>query len=827
MDSERYLVLRRLFDEVRQLAPEDREAFLERECADDPDLRREVEGLLANDRTGPGAMNALEARVVAAVQGLDPTRDAVLPERIGRYRILEVLGEGGMGIVYRAEQTEPIRREVALKLTRERLHDAGIAARFESERQTLARMDHPNIARVLEAGADDAGRPYFVMELVRGMPITKYCVDHALDVRHRMELVLDVARAVRHAHRKGIIHRDLKPSNILVTESGGRPLPKVIDFSIAKALDVPLVDTAFRTRTGQLVGTLEYMSPEQARGDVAAIDVRTDVYALGAIAYELLTGRLPHEVRDLPLHEAVRRIVEEPPIPMRRQGTTNAGRRHVDLETIVHKCLAADPDQRYSGADELVEDLERFLDARPIQARRPTALYLLRTVIRRHRVAVGVLGLVLTLLIAFSVTVALQAAEQARQRKRAEAAADQSQAVLTFVQQWLGAANANKAGYDATIVEALEYVVPNVEQELADQPLVAAAVFETVGVVYRMLERLDEAERPLLRSLELRLQHLGRAHADTAHTYLEIANLQFFRRRLKDCIDATQTAIAIYEALDPVDEVQLAQALNTLGLAYRETNDFVAAEAALRRSIRLLESLGREFLDDLATSRESLAGVYLALGRLDEAEAEMVAVVEGKRSLSENGIDTGVATALYNLSAIYERRGRYAEAERAVRECLAIEEALYPPESPAVAVTMAGLAAVLAVQEEWDEAERLATTALERLRSGGAPYHTRCAAALTVIARARLARGDIDAAVRSAQEAVELALAAAGEDHLFTARTRLIQFQILDSARQRDRALETGRAALAAFKKRLPPDHAEITTLEARLSRMEARDGAE
>src|SRR5262245_17171358 len=321
------LQLTRIFLHACALPPEDRPAFLQSSCAGDAELRAEVEAMLAADNRAQagGGTDGLVALVERVAAGASASASSPpLPSHIGHYRILGLLGEGGMGVVYWAAQTEPVRRDVALKVVRAAIDSASAVSRFELERQALALMDHPNVARLYDAGATDDGRPYFVMELVRGAPITEYCNAKRLPLRSRVDLYLGVCRGVRHAHRRGVIHRDLKPSNILVAQEEGQVVPKVIDFSIAKALGEPGLVTEFRTRTGQVIGTIEYMSPEQAAGRDTAVDTRSDVYALGVVLYELLAGRLPHDIAGQPLHEAVKRVVEEPPRPLRTSGHTAA-----------------------------------------------------------------------------------------------------------------------------------------------------------------------------------------------------------------------------------------------------------------------------------------------------------------------------------------------------------------------------------------------------------------------------------------------------------------------------------------------------------------------
>jgi eukaryotic-like serine/threonine-protein kinase len=407
-----------IFDEAVEI--EDiplRRAFLDRACAGDAALRRRVEALLEAHSAASGSEGFLGGKDGSTVR-LPADREE--PIRVGRYRLLQKLGEGGCGLVFMAEQTEPVRRRVALKIIKPGMDTRQVLARFEAERQALAMMDHPNIARVLDAGATDAGRPYFVMELVRGIPITEYCERNRLNVTQRLRLFITVCQAVQHAHLKGIIHRDIKPSNILVTSDDGRPLAKVIDFGVAKATtDIQLTDKTLFTRFEMFVGTPAYMSPEQADFNAQGVDTRTDVYSLGVLLYELLTGKPPFDNRTLTGAgvDEMRRIIREvdPPRPGVRIRTTEErvaggtavgagtdfvrGTFSADLDWIAMKALEKDRTRRYETASALTQDIQRFLDNEPIMARPPGLGYVVGKWARRHRAAVAlilVLGSVLS-----------------------------------------------------------------------------------------------------------------------------------------------------------------------------------------------------------------------------------------------------------------------------------------------------------------------------------------------------------------------------------------------------------------------------------------------
>src|SRR5512138_3880721 len=423
--------------------PAQRRLFLERVCGADQALREQVERLLGLSEDAGGFFKecepALGPEAGDAQQVLSAAEAALEPQvpeskRIGPYKLLQKLGEGGYGVVYMAEQDQPIRRRVALKIIKLGMDTRNVIARFEAERQALALMDHPNIARVLDAGATETGRPYFVMELVYGVKITEYCDQNRVSMHERLELFIQVCNAVQHAHQKGIIHRDLKPSNIMVTMHDGVPVPKVIDFGIAKATQQRLTDKTLFTSYAQLMGTPAYMSPEQMELSGLNLDTRSDIYSLGVLLYELLTGRTPFDTTDLlkvGVEELRRTVREREPLsPSAKLKTLNndeltktARRRHIepprlvsqlrgDLDWIVLRCLEKDRTRRYATANGLALDIERYLHEEPVLARPPSRLYRLQKLARRNRLAFlsGVaLAAALLLSIAFTIRDAARA----------------------------------------------------------------------------------------------------------------------------------------------------------------------------------------------------------------------------------------------------------------------------------------------------------------------------------------------------------------------------------------------------------------------------------
>src|SRR5512138_2072448 len=402
------------FEALEQPSREARAAFVERATAGDPKLREAVEALLANDQPDSFLENGAVAPLRKSMEGTGKLTDheEQIGDSIGRYKLLEKIGEGGFGVVYRAEQREPVRRQIAVKVIKLGMDTRSIVARFEAERQALALMDHPGIARVFDGGATATGRPFFVMELVRGVRITEYCQANQLSLQQRLTLFIQLCHAVQHAHQKGVIHRDLKPSNVLVTVQDGKPVPKVIDFGVAKAIEEPLTEKTILTNFHAFIGTPAYTSPEQAEMTGSDVDTRSDIYSLGVLLYELLTGVTPFDAKELTQSglDGMRRTIKEvePPKPSTRLSRVVAGSSanpltilvDRDLDWIVMKCLEKDRTRRYETARELAADLQRYLDQEPVLARPQSTAYRLHKALRRHRAAFAAAAAILIVVIA-------------------------------------------------------------------------------------------------------------------------------------------------------------------------------------------------------------------------------------------------------------------------------------------------------------------------------------------------------------------------------------------------------------------------------------------
>jgi serine/threonine protein kinase/tetratricopeptide (TPR) repeat protein len=860
MNPARYARLKEIVLTAAALAGAERTAYLDEACGDDAALRTEADGLLARrgrtaDAIRTGALDdALSRAVGAARPGPDngaagdtdaPLRASRLPDRVGPYRVVGLLGEGGMGSVYRARQEEPVRRDVAVKLIRG-AESGPVLARFESERQTLAQMDHPGIARLLDAGSTTDGRPWFAMQLVEGAPITTFARTAGLAPTARLRLFLDVCRAVRHAHQKGIIHRDLKPSNILVTLVQDQPLPKVIDFSIARALDASLVGETYRTRTGQIVGTVEYMSPEQARGDTARLDTRSDVYSLGVLLYELLADRLPYDVAGRPLHEAVREINDAPPRPLRATRSTGRSTRRLDpdVETIVRKCLEKDPDHRYGSAAELTDDLERLLSARPILARPPSTLYQLRKSIARHRTLSAVVGLAFGFLVIFSITVSYQLGVQRRERQRAEEAARRAAAetrraeaearkessVRGFLVDLLNSSDVDQLGPAVTVRQALDAAAQSVDEQFADDPDLADAVRAAIADAYQRSKVFDRAEtlqRAIVASIENRL---GPDHQDLGVALDSLAGTLFYEERYAEAKDLAQRGLAILERQAVPDSNAIANCANTLGLVLIDTGDFAGAEVALRRAVTALEVIPRRTPGqdkDLATCRESLANVLFKRGRYAESETLMRGTLESvKARAARKGVaGTDVSTAMFNLATILTTEGKHSDAEPLYRAALEIETKMAGPDSITAAVTMGRLATCLASQGHYREAVPLAHQALSVALGKGEPGDLRTARLRISEAIIAIPLGRERDAAAQAHQALTAFVARLGDRNPTVSLALAIEGEALGRLGRYAAAADELTRALELREQAVGPDHPDTADVVLRLASLYARQG--
>ncbi len=771
--------------------PEARSAYLDEVCGETA-MRQRVERLMALDAQAGGFLEKPASPPTAPWSDHAPMESP--GSSIGPYRLIERLGEGGMGSVYRAEQTQPVHREVALKIIKPGMDTVQVVARFAVERQALALMDHPNIARVLDAGATESGRPYFVMDLVDGVPITAYCDRNHLTIAERLELFVLVCRAVQHAHQKGIIHRDLKPSNVLVTLPDGVPVPKVIDFGIAKATGDGLVADATLTGVAQVVGTPLYMSPEQADGSGHDVDTRSDVYSLGVLLYELLTGTTPFssDSNQKAALDEIRRMLREqdPPVPSTRLSTlsdldrssVSANRRtdprHLaravrgELDWIVMKCLEKDRTRRYESVSGLADDLMRYLADQAVEAGPPSRLYRLTKYARRNRVALMTVGFVAMSLIAGTAVSTWQAIEAHRARKLATArylvARKAVDTMYTEVAaRWLTHEPHMTAKQVDFLREAMGFYEAFSQEESGDPEvqLAAAMASNRVGKINLALERADEAATAYRRSiaqLEPQVRRfpenrevqrvLGNSYRGLVRTLRKLHRQEHAEATLRQALTIHRALVATSPT--PEDRDELSADLFVLGLLQSDQVTSGDAEASFREAIELEERLvadssqSPKYRVALGEELVGLGEELLHVGRLADAESRVQEALAVWRKLaddqpSEQACLHGLAETHKLLARLRCTQGRSQHAEEEIRESLRILKRLAVdyPDVPNwrfdLAATHSTLAGQFLEESRYGEAEVEFGLALKILRQldaelpGDTIYRSRLAANLT------------------------------------------------------------------------------------------------
>ncbi len=778
-------------------------AELAARCAGDDDLCAEVDSLVA---AWESSVDFLETpathRIAREDEGKDPRRGA----RIGRYRLVRPIGRGGMGVVYEAWQDDP-RRVVALKVVRGgALADPLRVRRFQREAESLGRLDHPGIARIFEAGLDvQSGDHWFAMELVRGRPLAEYARVERPDRATLLDLFVQICQAVDHAHRQGVVHRDLKPSNVLVVaDPDTAPLVKVLDFGLAHCTAGGSAEITRLTEPGRVFGTLPYMSPEQARGEPGSIGPPSDVYSLGVMLYELLTGRLPLDVEGLLLPAAVRCISESVPERPSRIDRTLRG----DLETIVAKALEKDPSRRYATAADLARDVERHRSGRPIAARPPSFAYQARKLVLRHKVFFGAALLLCLLFAAASVvsSVLYARAREAEQRARVEAQAALD--ISGFLQEMLASAQPGVyANHELTVRDVLDRAAGRLEREPTLDPDVAAALHATIGDAYRALGLFDRAEQHLEIALAAhRADPL--AEAALAKDLSALGRVRLEQGRYAESEALSREAVAILRRTGTPKT--LAEALTQLGSAVRVRGDSAAmldeARDLYEQALSIAEDLSAPDSELVANVLNEYGGALAALGDNAGAERHYRRALELHRG-SFGDVDLRVAQDENDLAIVLARGDQREEAIDLTRHALASYAQILGREHPTTVAILNNLGSLLVRGPDLDEGEALLVEALEarrRLLGGDHPDVARTLSLLGDVARRR---NDLDSARLCFEEALEIYRVRLGSFHVEVGNTETNLALVELDAGDARAALPHARLALEIYRRVLPEDH--------------------
>jgi serine/threonine protein kinase/tetratricopeptide (TPR) repeat protein len=730
-----------IFYHALEKDPTNREIYLKEACGDNHELYNRVGALLQAYNTDDSIHHVPPANSKIT---LDTSQSPESPgSLISRYKLLEKIGEGGFGVVWVAEQKKPVKRRVALKIIKLGMDTRQVVARFEAERQALALMDHPNIAKVLDAGSTDTGRPYFVMELVRGIPIIEYCDKVKLSIRDRLDLFIKVCNAVQHAHQKGIIHRDIKPSNILVTLHDGVPVPRIIDFGIAKATQQELTEMTIYTLHNQFIGTPAYMSPEQAEMSGLDIDTRSDIYSLGVLLYELLTGRTPFDEKDLIRSgmDEMRRIIreKEPPKPSTKFATLQMDEQSTtathhstdsprliyllrgDLDWIVMKALEKDRTRRYETANGFAMDIKRHLAHEPVLASPPGRIYRVRKFTRRHQTAV-VSGLLVATAILMGLAVSIMMylrANQALQREtaaRTEAERQMriAQAVNNFLNKDLlmSLDPDRPKGGEITVMEILDNAAERLEGMFKDAPSIEASIRDTLGTVYTNLNNFDAAQPHLKRALELRQDQFGDKHPDTLNSMANLSWLYGKQRRYTEAEPLFVKVLQIQRKVLGEEHPDTLKSMARLGWLYNSHGYYDEGVPLLVKALEIQRRVLGEEHSDTLFSMHSLAWPYSVLGRYKEAEPLLIETLEiSKRVLGEEHQQT--LWTMFNLGQLYSRQERYSEAEPFFVNALEIGRRVLGDEHRTTLHAMRILGGMYNQQGRYTEAEPLLVQALE------------------------------------------------------------------------------------------------------------------
>ena len=823
MNKDRFARLKQIILEVLTLPENKRNSYLDKVCGDDPELRHEIDVLLSHDLDLSKFGINREARdETSLVEEATPD----MPDYIAGYRIIRILGEGGMGVVYEARQQSP-KRSVALKVIRGGvfIYEHRVKL-FRREAQALARLSHPGIASIYEAGRTEAGDHFFAMELIEGSLLNDYLRNNPVlpdtsreDVRTRLELFLQICHAVGYAHQHGVIHRDLKPSNIFVVDNHIEEESseitthiKILDFGLARITDCDVSLVTVATEEGKIHGTLSYMSPEQARGNPERIDLRSDIYSRGVILYEMMTGVLPLDIRRVLIHESVRVICEDTP---KRPSTLLRSLRG-DLETIVLKTLEKDPDRRYQSVAELAEDVRRYLSDEPILARPPSLTYQFKKLVVRHKALFAFAAALFVLITAFGVTMSFLYTAQRTERLRTEEARGRAEKVNLFLQEMLSSVAPEEArGREVNVRFILDEAAKRVDTELADQPEVQASARSALGTTYQKLGLFEEAERHLKMALEMRKKVFGYNHPDVARSLHDLGWL------IHDKVGSTydeeaerliREALAIQKDLLGPEHPDIAMSLDHLGDLLRHKGEYVNAERLQREGLEMRKHLFGISSKEVAESLTNLGIVLHARGEYARAESVYNEALRTNTDLF-GPEHPSVAQSMMHLARTMEAQGNFDTTEKLYRQVIDINRKLYDDNHSSIAYTLRYLALLLEKKGNLAEAESLHVEALEMLKNLFGEEHYQVAVSLECLADFYWQRrGNCTRAESMYREALAIRRKLYGDEHLSTTPTLTALGEVLTTQGRTDEALPYLTTALRIREESLPDDDWKIAS---------------
>ncbi len=850
LSSEEWRRLRDLFGDAREMPESERKAFLDRELAGEPALRAEMDSFLASAATVGAFLAPRDAG------GARTTASPAPGSMVGPYRLVEPLGEGGFGVVYLAEQEKPIRRRVALKLIKPGMDTRQVISRFEAERQALALMDHPAIAQVFDAGETEAGRPFFAMEYVPGVPITSFCDAERLRVRERLDLFLGVCDAVQHAHQKGVIHRDLKPSNVLVSRRDGVPALKVIDFGIVKATGATVEERSFVTREGMVLGTIGYMSPEQAGAIQAVVDTRSDIYSLGVLLYELLVGEMPFDrtrLQRADWSEAVRIIREEDPprltarltrgeptlstsgLTERNGGAATqtarsarvaakternerlaeiASRRDADertllrelqgeLEWITLRALEKEPDRRYASASELSADIRRHLANEPVLARAPSTIYRVRKYARRHRVGVAAAAFVLLAIVVGGIAATVGFTRAVRAEREARLEAKTARQVSDYLVGLFKSSSPDRSrGETLTARALLEEGTRHIRDGVKDDPQVRARLLATLGNAHLNLALDDEGLALLREALAVSDSAAKPDPMQIVRQLYELAHgLRVVGKRHEDEIGVLMDrALAILDESGDEHPDLLAACLRVKGAWLNDRGERAPAESLIGRAIDLAEAASSPDTLELISMYATWGHIAWGEGRSEDHEHRYLHAL----ALSESsGASPSKSIDLHQrLATFYSERAEPEKAISHAEQGVRLARQIYPPDHPSVAQALNGEVDALFSQGLFEKASVVCEEGLRILRKSA--RRLEIAYSLNTLSTLYQLMGQADLAVSCAEEACAIRANAFGAENVRTAEIRINLARSLAAAGRAAGAESSFHAVIAVYE-RLDP----------------------